>query len=389
MNISAEDKSILRELAAQIAEIAALPVQKTRSEMAAALNQVKRTKPIVSICQEPWNELDVDGSLQLRTENPFFHAIETHFRQTLYKWKHMQGDMVVSAMIESPCAIQDSGFGITEKVDIVRTDADNSVVSRHFNIQIASEKDLDKIKMPIVSHDEARTEEWYQIYCDVFDGILPVRKGKIGGFWFAPWDELVRWTGVEEILMAMITDPAFVHAAIERTVDAYVSRLDQYEAQGLLAAPTKDLWGVGAAQIFSTVSPAGHEEFALRHEKRWYARFSQNYYGCCEPLDQKVDVLRENLPNLRRISMSPWVDFDRAVEAMGDEFIFAWKPNPAVLASNTWDPEYVRRDMTEKMEKARGCVIEIIMKDISTVRHEPQRLWEWAQIASEVTEGYA
>jgi len=29
------------------------------------------------------------------------------------------------------------------------------------------------------------------------------------------------------------------------------------------------------------------------------------------------------------------------------------------------------------------------MKDISTVRYQPQRLWEWAQIAAEVTEKYA
>ena len=28
------------------------------------------------------------------------------------------------------------------------------------------------------------------------------------------------------------------------------------------------------------------------------------------------------------------------------------------------------------------------MKDISTLRYEPQRLWEWAPMASEVTERY-
>jgi hypothetical protein len=28
------------------------------------------------------------------------------------------------------------------------------------------------------------------------------------------------------------------------------------------------------------------------------------------------------------------------------------------------------------------------MKDISTLRYEPQRLWEWAQMASELTEHY-
>jgi hypothetical protein len=30
----------------------------------------------------------------------------------------------------------------------------------------------------------------------------------------------------------------------------------------------------------------------------------------------------------------------------------------------------------------------VIMKDISTVRYEPQRLWEWSRMAMELTEQY-
>jgi len=83
------------------------------------------------------------------------------------------------------------------------------------------------------------------------------------------------------------------------------------------------------------------------------------------------------------------VDFDEAVENVGDEIVFAWKPSPAVLAASVWDPEAVRKDMEEKLEKAKDCIVDIHLKDISTVRYQPQRLWEWAQIAAEVTEKYA
>jgi len=41
---------------------------------------------------------------------------------------------------------------------------------------------------------------------------------------------------------------------------------------------------------------------------QWYEKFGLVYYGCCEPLDGKIDIVRE-IPNLRKISMSPWVDF--------------------------------------------------------------------------------
>ena len=36
-----------------------------------------------------------------------------------------------------------------------------------------------------------------------------------------------------------------------------------------------------------------------------------------------------------------------------------------------------------------SCYVELIMKDISTVRYRPQRLWEWAAIASEAANTFA
>ena len=389
MAVSAKDQQILRELGAEIVEIAALDIHTERRENARKIENLERAKPVVSIYQIPWNEMDVDGELQLRTEDGFCRGIEQGLRQTLYLWKHMQADMTVHAGRGQSLAIRDTGFGISEDVDIVRTDDTSSVVSRHFNIQIKDEDDIAKIKMPEISHDEAATEEAYQKQCEIFEGLMPVTKSKTGGFWFAPWDNIVRWTGIQEILMDMVVRPDYVHKLVSHYVDAWLHSLRQYEEQDLLSRPAMELWGVGAAQIFSEVSPEMHDEFALKHEARWYEKFGKNYYGCCEPLDHKVDVIRERIPRLRKISMSPWIDFDRAVENVGTDLIFAWKPNPAVLAGGTWDPDFVRRDMREKMEKARNSIVEIHLKDISTVCYQPQRLWEWADIAAEVTQEFA
>jgi len=353
------------------------------------INNLEKVKPTIHIYQIPWHEMDVNDELKLRTKDPFCQGIERDLRRTLYLWRHMQGDIVVEPVIVQPLCIHDTGFGITEEVDIARPDENSDVVSRCFHVQIKNEEDIEKIKMPKVTFDAKRTEEEYQMRCDIFDGILPVEKRGVSSFWFAPWDEIVRWTGIKEILMDMFLRPDYVHSIIDRMVNAWLHRLNQYERLGLLQAPPMKLWGVGAAQIFAAVSLAMHEEFALRHEARWYERFGYNYYGCCEPLHDKVDIIKKSIPRLRKISMSPWIDFDKAVENVRDEIIFAWKPNPAVLATSVWDPEAVRKDMEEKLEKAKNCVMEIHMKDISTVRYQPQRLWEWAQIAAEVTEKYA
>ena len=216
--------------------------------------------------------------------------------------------------------------------------------------------------------------------------------------------------------MDLVLRPELVHRAMDRLVTALMHRLDQYEQLGLLALNNNntrigsggygytdelpqadfdsshvrpiDLWGCATAQIFSEVSPAMHEEFALRYERRWLERFGLTYYGCCEPLDTKMSILR-TVPNLRKISMSPWIKVDRAVEGVGADYVFSFKPNPAILAEDHWRPEVARAQLRTVLEATRNCVVEIILKDISTVRYEPQRLWEWVTLAREEAERVA
>ncbi|MGB2821892.1 MAG: hypothetical protein WBF17_12990, partial [Phycisphaerae bacterium] len=149
-----------------------------------------------------------------------------------------------------------------------------------------------------------------------------------------------------------------------------------------------DMWGNSAPQIFSEVSPEMHWEFALKYEMRILQRFGLNCYGCCEPYHKKIDILRR-IPRLRRISMSPFVNVAEGAEAIGGDFIYSAKPNPAVLAANEWNPDRAREDLREILDATRGLHVEIIMKDIHTVRGEPRRLFEWSRIAMEMVEEYA
>jgi hypothetical protein len=132
-----------------------------------------------------------------------------------------------------------------------------------------------------------------------------------------------------------------------------------------------------------------HWEFALEHDLRWLSRWGLAYYGCCEPLDQKIEILRR-VPNLRKISVSPWCNTERVVEKIGTQYVMSRKPSPAILAEDAWHPERARQDLRAFLEKTGGkCHVELIMKDISTVRYQPERLWQWATIASEVAEEWA
>ena len=413
--VPAADRRVLRELGQWKAAVAALPVQEERRELWARLNDLRSVRPMVWLFEVPWHEMEVDNELTLVCSDPYCRQLEMGLRRERYQWEHMQGDMVVDPTILVPPAIGDTGFGLAENVDVERTDEASSVVSRHYHIQIQDEKDIEKIKMPVVTLHAELWDARVEMLSDLFDGIIPVEKTGMKYTSIAPWDWLIRLTGVEPALMDMVTRPAYVHRLMDRLMRAYLRRLDQYVELDILALnndrwlgggpqythelppptcdpehiTTRDMWGRTMSQIFSAVSPAMHEEFALQYECRYLERFGLTYYGCCEPLDKKMDILRRHVPNLRKVSMSPWIDLDVAADNVGTDYVFSLKHNPALLAEESWNPEFVRRDLTAILNRLRGLHVEIIMKDISTVKYEPRRLWEWARIASEVAEEFA
>jgi hypothetical protein len=230
---------------------------------------------------------------------------------------------------------------------------------------------------------------------------------------FNPWDTIVTWRGAQTVLFDLADRPEFSHRLISRLTEASLGALDQYERLGLLGwgqgtvhctgAYTEelpgpgfdpqriramDLWTYGMAQVFSGASPAMQEEFDIDYSVKWYSRFGLGYYGCCEPLDRKIAVIRK-LPRVRKISMSPWVDQERGAEQIGRDYVFSRKPSPAFLAVESWSPEAVEKDLRHTLEccARHGCPAELILKDISTVAYQPQRLWEWERIARRVVGG--
>ncbi len=412
ISFSRQEKQTLRELAGSYAEIASMPVNKERKALWRRLNDLQPVRPLVWINEVCWNEMNVEDELTLRTESPFCRRIEADLRKTLYQWRHMQGDMVIEPVIYSPFILENTGFGLPMKADVRETSVDSDIASRHFEDQIMSEEDVMKIQVPRVTHNRHRTDEFHQAYNDVFDGIVEVQKRGVPGFWFAPWDEIVYWMGADHLLLNLLDKPVLMHKLIDHLVGAFEQALDQYIDQGLLSSNnsnvrigsgaygytnqlpqpgggpentrTMDQWGHAAAQIFGSVSPEMHAAFGLHYELRWLKRFGLNYYGCCEPLHDKIGIL-ERIPNLRKISISPWADLASASRLALGRYVLSVKPSPSFLAFGHWDAAEVRQGLQKQLHMARGNNIELVLKDISTVRRQPQRLWEWAAIAKELT----
>jgi len=409
------DRGVLRRLAAQVAEIAAEPSQHDTVARWRRLNNLEPVRPQVWVIEIPWHEIDDCDELRLQCEDPFCREHERRLRRQLYSWRHVRGDMVIEPCYECPLAIEDTGFGITVEEDPIPQNEKGGIFSHDYHPQIPSEADVDRIRPTVVTVRRRKSESRFHRLVNLFGDILPIEQRGIVQGCISPWDRLVQWWGVQEALTDLVLRPELVHAVMERLLEVLLDRLRQWEELNLLDIADgnyrvgsgglgytdelpqpdfdpahvrpRDQWGFSAPRTFSDVSPEMHDEFALRYERRWLERFGLVYYGCCEPLHDKIGIL-ETLPNLRKISASPWADMEKMSELTRGRYVLSIKPNPAILADDVWNPERARAELRKQLEPARGCPVEIIMKDIGTIRGDPRRLSHWADIAGELVDEF-
>lgn len=403
------DRMVIRALAAQVAEIAALPVQNEKRRLWRKLNSLQPERPMVMIDQVCWNEMNVADELHLSCIDAECRSYEEMLRRTLFQWRHFPVDRVVEDFVRIPMAIENSGFGVDVQENVAISDPTNEVVAHAYHNQFQSMDDLEKIHTPRITHNPQETERRLTVAHDLFDDLLEVRPGGYDPY-LSLWDPISTWMGIENALLALIDQPDLLHGLVARMTDGYLNMLDQLEEQGLLCQPqslihctgaytdelpapgydparprTQDIWMFGLAQMFSTVSPRMFQEFEVEYASRICERFGLVYYGCCDPLDGKMTEVRR-IPNVRKISMSPWVNQERGAAENGSNYVFSRKPSPALLAFDPFDPDAVCADLqtTRRVCADHHCPLEIILKDISTVHYHPERLFQWAAIAMQV-----
>ncbi len=413
--ISQRDLQVLRGLAAEVAEAAADPVNRRRLEAWSALNQLKPAgRPLVWINEICWWEFQDLPELAARCTGKWARGVEKSLRQLLLQWRRFGGDMILDPVWTVPvhCSPTSSyaDYGIAAKE--IKTAAGLQGTAM-FEPVIACDADVDRLRTPRVTVDWRRTWRELERMQTVCDGILPCEARGIVHQWTAAWDQMIHWYGIERLYTDMFDRPELVHRLLRRFWDAVNRVLDQQEALGLLATGNgnwrvgsgglgctpelprhdheplhirpRDQWGCSTAQIFSEVSPDMHWEFSLQYEKPYLERFGLSYYGCCEPLHTKMGILKR-VGNLRKISASPWADLEKMAEQAGTGYVLSFKPNPAHLAMDHWNPGLVRSYLRDSLRKLQGCRVEVILKDISTVRSDPRRLEAWARVAMEVAE---
>ena len=402
-DLTVQEIQTLRELGVQVAEIAGLPKQKETIRLWEKLNGLKPERPMVTIDQLPWHELNIDGSLNLQVEEPFFRTIEQNLRRILFQWRHFPADMVVMPWIAVPMAIENSGWcDLNIKTDMTYTDPTSDVISHRYIPAFTREEDLEAFHNPVITINQAENTWRRETAQKVFDGIIPVKMTGLSTM-YHPWDHTCGIIGIQETLEMLIAEPELAHKLCQKMHQIMLSEMEQLEMLGALESPQPlihctgafsdelpkpgydpekpcacDVWTAGMSQIFGSVSPAMHKEFDLDYAADYYKHFGLVYYGCCEPLHDRISLIRA-IPNVRKISTSPWANVEIAGEQMAGDFVMSRKPNPAYLAPQSADLDSAMKEIDKTLEVCRNnhTPCELILKDVSTISYHIERLVQW------------
>ena len=374
--LTQHDYEILRPLVAKYAEIAALPVHADKRKLWLDHNEHRPARPMVLIDQVCWNEMNVDGSLDLHCDDPFWRSMEEELRHKIYSWEHMPVDMVFNPYLTVTKPIENSGWGLHMDQEILSRDEKPDVYSQSFRDVMDDESALDLIQMPQITMDPQALILRQQEAARLCEGLIDYKMGGMT-MHLGLWDLISEWRGVEACFMDIYDRPEYLHAIMEKLTQGVLGMIDQinaldaYDTAGNIThcshtftdnLPGKDCdlnhgtteqgWAFGLAQLFTSCSPAVTEEFEVQYMQRIFPHFGAIYYGCCERLDDRLDVIAK-LPKIRKISCSPWSQKEHFAEVMPDWCIMSNKPNPALLATSSFDEEAIRKDLRATIDAAR------------------------------------
>ena len=136
------DKQIIRELAKRYMELATSEKQRKAKLRMRDTNDLKVVRPPVLIDEIPWYQMDIDGELVCRCEDPMAREVEGHLRRHLYLGKYFRSDVILDDYYRVPFTFRSSGCGWTVEEDILRTDGQNNIVSHHYKDMLATEEEV-------------------------------------------------------------------------------------------------------------------------------------------------------------------------------------------------------------------------------------------------------
>ena len=408
-----KDLMIVRDLAKKVKEISQLPENVEKIKLWKDHNSLIKTRPLV-LCLPEDSYGEILPYRDLKSSNPFIREYEWYLRSLIYHWEELKDDYVVTSRLKVPVVFSIKDGGLKEINEYPKNIENGSV---RYKKQIIEEKDIEKLKFPKLIYDRKQTKNNLDFVTETFNGILDVQlyftiipmhlsPGMMG--------LLARLRGLDQILIDMIDRPKWVHKAMRFLTDGILNLMKDVESRRLLGLNNlddcflpggfgytdelpgkdfkecvrfKDLWQSAESQELEGVSPEMMDEFLLPYQIEVLENYGLSYYGCCENLSNKFNIIKK-ISNLRRVTVAPWTNMIKAVEELGNKYVYVWKPNPSDVAMDTFDEEMIKKKIRQGFEITRESVTEIILRTIQTTRNDPDRLKKWSEIAKELSYKY-
>ena len=407
----AGERDLLRDLAERVVEIATLPIQAERARLWKALNALTPERPmILANPQGGWRELVPESALCC--EDGIHRRVEAALRAKLCRREQIHDDHPLTDVLAIPWVIEIGDYGLVETRH--RT---QELGSYRWDPPIKEATDLHTLHPRSIRVDHVATRRILGRVQEIVGDVLRVRlQGEVVCRCKLTRD-LVHLRGLDQLMYDMYDDPDLVHQMMAFMRDEKLREFEVYEREGVLSLNNgpehitgsggightdelpaegfdgrvrmQDMWCWGESQETVGVGPAQFDEFVLQYQLPILSRFALVDYGCCEPLDQKLDLLIAQIPRLRWVSVSPWADRELAATKLADRYVYVYKPNPSRICSSTPDYDGAQAELCETLEIARGCCVSLIMKDTHTFHHEPHRLTLWTDMAQRVVAAMA
>ena len=409
LKINKKDLTIVRDLAKKVKEISQQQENIEKIKLWKDHNSLKRTRPLVlALPENAWGEI-IPYSV-LKSTDPFIKEYEWYLRSLIYHWEELKDDYVITSRLKVPVVFTITGWGISENIE--NPQDENGAV--HVKRQILEEKDIEKLKFPEIIYDEKQSLKNLDFVKEVFGDILNVELyfTMVPNYLHAGMMGLLaRIRGLDQILFDMIDRPKWVHQVMQFLTDGTLALIKDAESQGLLGlnnsddffvaggigytdelpqkdfqgkVKLRDLWAFAEGQELTGVSPAMMDEFLIPYQIKVLENYGLNYYGCCEDLSNKLQIVKK-IPNLRRVTVGPWTDMNKAVDELEDKYVYVWKPKASDLAGDSFDEEMIREKIKRGFGIAKDCIVEIIMRTVITLRDDPGRIKKWSMIAKELS----
>ena len=401
--ISRKDKDILRRLATKVACLSNRPIEEEKRKLWHEHNSLKPVRPLIFCDPENgWNEIITQDQIDCKGE--LAQRWEMVLHKEIFWGESMLDDKVIEPYFDIGYTYNEGSWGVEPIMH-----GGNDGGSYVWEAPLKKYSDIDKVHFPIVNVDYKATQKTLEVANDTFGDLLRVRKTGVWWWTLGMTFTLVLLRGLETIMIDMYDNPKLIHRLMKIISEGTLEKLNFLEENGLLSlnidryvgsggfgytkelpaegfddskVRTIDMWGFCDSQETIGISPQMFEEFVFPYQLPILKRFGLNCYGCCEPLDKRWHIIK-NIPNLRRVSVSPWSDLEKMAENLEDKYVYSMKPIPTPLAVAVLDEGFVRKKIREALEITKGCVVEVIMKDNNTIGKNPENVINWVRIVRE------